>query len=58
MRYVVNTNHGAEISLTLVDSNTVELEIDGSGWELNIYQFKDLRKDVGYVWQEVEHADS
>lgn len=55
MKYGVNAMAGGEVSLEAQNS-TVILDTEYYQFEFTLDQFKDLRKAVGYVWQEV-HSD-
>lgn len=57
MKYSIDDRNGSSISLEL-GTTVVVMDTDYYEFELTFDQFRDLRKAIGYVWQEIESKDA
>lgn len=53
MKYTIYDKNMREVSFLQGMDNAVILDTDDMEYVFTIEQFKDFRKAVGYVWQEV-----
>lgn len=57
MKYTITTQQVEEVALSVSDDSVV-LELDDNNYRvLTFEQFKEFRRAVGYVWQELEGGD-
>lgn len=57
MKYSIVDKIGNSIALEL-GHNSVAMDTDYYEFELTFDQFRDFRKAIGYVWQEIESKDA
>lgn len=56
MKYTVNTANLEDIAFERQNDGSIDLVLNRGDYGINMSasEFKELRKAVGYVWQEVE----
>lgn len=52
MKYIITDSYGDDIEIVR-DESLVTVEVNGRNVTLDLEQFKDFRRAVGYVWTEI-----